>query len=147
MRLATAFRLLCFASIASLLAAASQADSQPEMRPGKWKVTMNMDMGGQKSNFDMTNCMGKEDVESQAGIHSPAAGGNTGEGEWNSSSDGCTINVKVKGNTMTMRSACGAEITETISTYSAESFLMKTKVTGGENPGTTIMEGKRIGDC
>lgn len=129
--------------IASLLASPSAFAADGAMKAGKWQMTMYTEEDGkQTGKMTMTQCMTAEQIGMQIG-----AAGTPEAMEMEGESDGCKYSHKQNGNTMDMMSTCGAEVTRTTITTTAESYSMRASVTGGEENSTTVMEGKRVGDC
>lgn len=118
----------------------------PELKPGKWQVTMTNETAGEKAaSFTMTQCMDRDMLTSQYAA-SGATDGKT-DGETSGDEGGCRFKSVQKDNTVTMETACDGETTTTVGTYAPDSFLIDSATASKNGSGKVVMEGKRLGDC
>jgi hypothetical protein len=132
--------------IAAVAAAATVVIGQSPIRPGRWEVTMQMqmpNMPAQMPEMKMTQCVTPEQVKDPANALPRPESGRGG-------SDCKVSDYKQSGNTVTWKMACTkpqqmtstGEMTFTDDSYSG---TMKNVMPQGEM--TMKMSGKRIGDC
>jgi hypothetical protein len=130
------FMLVTAVCLLALPLAASAATEGPTIKPGKWEVTVQMDMPGmQMPAQTVTQCISQADAESVIPKMQDA---------------GCKVSdVVMSGNTVTWKVACEAQhltgsgkLTFDETSYSGEAHL---KV--AETEMTMKYAGKRIGAC
>lgn len=114
----------------------------PDMKEGKWEITMKMEMPGMPMEmppFTHTQCLTQKDFvpdSSQQQQQSP---------------DCEKVNVKTSGNTVTWSTKCNSGNGDAMGsgsiTYSGKTFNGTMKVKQGAMVMTTHMKGKYIGKC
>lgn len=131
--------VLCFAIALPLL-----AEKSP-VKPGKWEMTMQMDMPNMPFKMPpikVTQCISKEDAENPEN--------SVPKGDAKKKSDCKVKDMKVTGKTITYSVICEKQKTEMDAemTYDEDTFtgVMKMKMDGQE-PITTKYSGKRLGEC
>ena len=126
----------------AVLIGATAAIAQSPVRPGRWEVTMQMEMPGSPAKMPemkSTQCVTPEQVKD------PANSLPSGPGK-----DCKVSDYKQSGNTVTWKMTCAGaqpststgELTFTDDTYTG---AMKTNMAGNEM--TMKLAGKRLGDC
>jgi hypothetical protein len=135
------------AALALLVTGIAIAQSSP-IRPGRWEVTMQMQMAGspiQMPEMKTTRCVTPEDAKDPT--RSLPSGP---EGRGGQKSDCKVSDYKVSGNTATWKMACTTpqamtgtgEMTFTDDSYTG---TLKTEMAQGQM--AMKMAGKRLGDC
>ena len=123
------------------------AQSSP-IRPGRWEVTMQMQMAGspiQMPEMKTTRCVTPEDVKDPA--RSLPSGP---EGRGGQKSDCKVDDYKVSGNTATWKMACTTPQAMTGTgemTFTDDSYTGTLKTDMAQGQMTMKMAGKRLGDC
>lgn len=133
---------ICTLSVLCLLLATLPAWGL-DLKPGKYEITAKVEMPGMPGGMTpqtTTQCLTEQDPVP----HSSA-----------SVQECKIIEMETKGNTVTYKMECNQQGMKTISTgrmtYSKESFEGTTQMSMGPEAGgmtvTTLVKGKRIGDC
>ena len=137
-------------SIAALvvLAGAAAAIAQSPVRPGRWEVTMQMQMAGspiQMPEMKTTRCVTPEEAKDPT--RSLPSGP---EGRGGQKSDCKVSDYKVSGNTATWKMACTTPQAMTGTgemTFADDSYTGTLKTEMAQGQMTMKMSGKRLGDC
>jgi hypothetical protein len=121
-----------------VVATAANAATPSPMKPGKWEVSVQMDMPGmQLPAQTATQCITKEQAESaEAAIPRNEAG--------------CKVSdIAVNGNTVSWKVACEAQhlTGEGTLTYQEDSYTGEAQMKIGEAEMKMKYKGKRLGDC
>jgi hypothetical protein len=133
------------ALVAAFAVLASNAEAQNPMRPGRWEVTMQMQMPTmpmQMPAIKSTQCV------TQAQIDSPDKGLPSGP---QSNPNACKVSdYKVSGNTVTWKMACsGAQPMSGTGEmrFGDDAYEGTMRMTMEQQEMTMKMSGKRLGDC
>lgn len=135
------------ATLAVLIVVASVIAQSP-IRPGRWEVTMQMQMPGstiQMPEMKSTRCVTPEDSKDPS--RSLPSGP---EGRGGQKSDCKMSDYKVSGNTATWKMACTGPqpMTGTSEmTFTDDSYTSTMKMDSAQGQMTMKMSGKRVGDC
>jgi hypothetical protein len=138
-----------FVAALVVLAAAVIAIAQASpIRPGRWEVTMQMQMAGspiQMPEMKTTRCVTPEEAKDPA--RSLPSGP---EGRGGQKSDCKVADYKVSGNTATWKMVCTTPQAMTTTgemTFTDDSYTGTMKADMAQGQMTMKMAGKRIGDC
>jgi hypothetical protein len=122
--------------------------AQSSIRPGRWEVTMQMQMAGspiQMPEMKSTRCVTPEDAKD------PSRAVPTGpEGRGGQTSDCKVADYKVSGNTATWKVMCSSPQPMTMTgemTFNDDSYTGTMKSDTPQGPMTMKMAGKRLGEC
>lgn len=135
------------AALALLITAIAIAQSSP-IRPGRWEVTMQMQMAGspiQMPEMKTTRCVTPEDAKDPT--RSLPSGP---EGRGGQKSDCKVSDYKVSGNTASWKMACTTPQAMTGTgemTFTDDSYTGTLKTDMAQGQMTMKMAGKRLGDC
>ena len=142
MRITTLIASVLFA----ILTAAVMA--QGPLRPGRWDVTMQMQMAGspiQMPEMKTSRCITPEEAKD------PTRSLPTGpEGRGGQKSDCKMADYKVSGNTATWKMVCTTPQPMTSTgemTFTDDSYTGTMKMDSPQGPMTMKLSGKRVGDC
>ena len=133
--------IIVVALIAGLFAA------QTQMKPGKWEISMSMDLKNVPfaiPPFKYTQCVTKEDIEKNKNTV-PVSGDKKKKCE--------VTDYKVIGNTVTWKTKCddgtegSGEITYKSDSYSGTMQMQTTDKNGKKKTVNYKINGKRTGDC
>jgi hypothetical protein len=135
-------------AVALVLGAAAAIAQTSPIRPGRWEVTMQMQMANspiQLPEMKTTQCVTPEQIKDPASALPQAAGAGRG-----GQTDCKVSDYKVSGNTATWQMSCtkpqaitsAGEMTFTADTYNG---TIKSNMAQGEM--TMKVAGKRLGDC
>jgi hypothetical protein len=129
------------------LAGAAVLDAQSPIRPGRWEVTMQMQMANmpiQMPAMKSTQCVTPDQAKDPAGaLPKGPQGGRGGQ-------DCKVSNYKVSGNTVTWQMACSAPQPMTSTgemTFTNDTYAGTMKMNSAEGDMTMKIAGKRLGDC
>ena len=131
-----------------VLVAAATALAQGPIRPGRWEVTMQMQMAGspiQMPEMKTTRCVTPEEAKDPS---KSLPSGPQGRGGQNS--DCKMADYKVSGNTATWKMVCTmpqAMTTTGEMTFNDDSYTGTMKADMAQGQMTMKMAGKRLGDC
>ena len=131
-----------------VLAGAAAAIAQSPVRPGRWEVTMQMQMAGspiQMPEMKSTRCVTPEDAKDPT--RSLPSGP---EGRGGQKSDCKMLDYKVTGNTATWKMVCTSPQAMTSTgqmTFADDSYTGTMKMDSPQGPMTMKLAGKRVGDC
>jgi hypothetical protein len=124
--------------------AVAELAAQSPMRPGRWEVTMQMQMANmpmQMPEMKTARCVTAEELRDPAGSVPSASPGN----------NSCKVSdYKVTGGTATWKVACTAPQAMTGSgemTFVGDSYTGLMKMTTPQGDMSMKMSGKRLGDC
>ena len=137
-----------FAVGMAILVGAAGAIAQSPVRPGRWELTMQMQMAGspvQMPEMKSTRCVTPEDAKDPA--RSLPSGP---EGRGGQKSDCKMSDYKVSGNTATWKMVCTSPQAMTSTgemTFTDDSYTGTMKMDSPQGPMTMKLAGKRIGDC
>jgi hypothetical protein len=141
-------RTLTFAAIATFALLTVSALAQGSIRPGRWEVTMQMQMAGspiQMPEMKTTRCITPEDAKD------PTRTVPTGpEGRGGQKSDCKVADYKVSGNTATWKMVCTSPQATTMTgemTFNDDSYTGTMKSDTPQGQMTMKMAGKRLGEC
>lgn len=122
--------------------------AQSSIRPGRWEVTMQMQMAGspiQMPEMKSTRCVTPEDAKD------PSRAVPTGpEGRGGQKSDCKVADYKVSGNTATWKMVCSSPQPMTMTgemTFNDDSYTGTMTSDTPQGPMTMKMAGKRLGEC
>jgi len=139
---------ITFAVGMAILVGAVGAIAQSPVRPGRWEVTMQMQMAGspvQMPEMKSTRCVTPEDAKDPA--RSLPSGP---EGRGGQKSDCKVSDYKMSGNTATWKMVCTSPQAMTSTnemTFNDDSYTGTMKMDSPQGPMTMKLAGKRIGDC
>ena len=139
---------ITFAVGMAILVGAAGAIAQSPVRPGRWEVTMQMQMAGspvQMPEMKSTRCVTPEDAKDPA--RSLPSGP---EGRGGQKSDCKVSDYKMSGNTATWKMVCTSPQAMTSTnemTFNDDSYTGTMKMDSPQGPMTMKLAGKRIGDC
>lgn len=137
-----------FVAALAVLAAVATAIAQGPIRPGRWDVTMQMQMAGspiQMPEMKTSRCVTPEDAKDPT--RSLPSGP---EGRGGQKSDCKVSDYKVSGNTATWKMACTTPQAMTGTgemTFTDDSYTGTLKTDMAQGQMTMKMSGKRVGDC
>jgi len=138
-----------FVAALVVLAAAVIAIAQASpIRPGRWEVTMQMQMAGspiQMPEMKTTRCVTPEEAKDPARSLPSAPEGRGGQ-----KSDCKVADYKVSGNTATWKMVCTTPQAMTTTgemTFTDDSYTGTMKADMAQGQMTMKMAGRRIGDC
>lgn len=125
-------------------ATVSDAAAQNPMRPGRWEVTMQMDMPGmpvQMPAMKNTQCVTQQQIDS------PTHGVPNGPG--NNPNDCKVSDYKVSGNTVTWNMACPSQSTTGSGElkFNGDTYEGLVKMMMQQKEMAMKFNGKRVGDC
>lgn len=133
-------------ALAVCAAAAVAAQTNP-MRPGRWDVTMQMEMPNmpvKMPEMKTSQCITEDQLE-----RDPASG--LPRGAQNAEQNSCKVSdYKFSGNTVTWKMTCtgqAAMTSEGEMTFAGDSYTGTMKMTTPQGPMSMKMSGKRAGDC
>lgn len=135
-------------AVALVLIGAAAAIAQSPVRPGRWEVTMQMEMAGspvQMPPMKTTQCVTPEDAKdpTRSLPNGPA-------GRGNQRSDCKMADYKMSGNTATWKMVCTSPqaMTSTAEmTFTDDSYNGTMKMDSPQGAMTMKIAGKRLGDC
>ena len=129
------------------LAGAAVLDAQSPIRPGRWEVTMQMQMANmpiQMPEMKSTQCVTPDQAKDPASaLPKGPQGGRGGQ-------DCKVSNYKVSGNTVTWQMACSAPQPMTSTgemTFTNDTYAGTMKMNSAQGDMTMKIAGKRLGDC
>jgi hypothetical protein len=134
--------------VALVLAGAAAVLAQSPVRPGRWEVTMQMQMAGspiQMPEMKSTRCVTPEDAKDPS--RSLPSGP---EGRGGAKSDCKMADYKVSGNTAAWKMVCTQPQAMTSTgemTFTDDSYNGTMKMDSPQGAMTMKLAGKRIGDC
>jgi hypothetical protein len=134
--------------VAVLAAVCATVMAQGPVRPGRWEVTMQMQMAGspiQMPEMKTTRCVTPEDAKDPS--RSLPSGP---EGRGGQKSDCKVSDYKVSGNTATWKMACTSPQAMTSTgemTFTDDTYTGTMKMDSPQGQMTMKMAGKRLGDC
>jgi hypothetical protein len=125
-------------------ATVSDAAAQNPMRPGRWEVTMQMDMPGmpvQMPAMKNTQCVTQQQIDS------PSHGVPNGPG--NNPNDCKVSDYKVSGNTVTWNMACPSQSMTGSGElkFNGDTYEGLVKMMAQQKEMAMKFNGKRLGDC
>ena len=122
--------------------------AQAQMKPGRWEVTMQMDMPGLPVKMPATkttSCITPQQAETPGGTLSSPGGRGRGGNE-----DCKTTDQKIDGNKVTWKMACtgaNAMTGDGEMVFNGDSYAGKMNMNMAQGQMTMQYTGKRIGDC
>jgi hypothetical protein len=141
-------RTVIFAAIATFAILIVNAVAQGSIRPGRWEVTMQMQMAGspmQMPEMKTTRCVTPEDAKD------PVRSMPTGpEGRGGQKSDCKVADYKTSGNTATWKMVCTSPQAMTMTgemTFNDDSYTGTMRSDTAQGQMTMKVAGKRLGDC
>jgi hypothetical protein len=134
-------------TVIAVFAVTALTIAQSPVRPGRWEVTMQMQMAGtpvQMPEMKTTQCVTPDQVKDPT---STLPSGPQGRGGKND----CKVqDYKVSGNTATWKMVCTSPQAMTSTgemTFTDDSYTGTMKMDSPQGPMTMKLSGKRLGDC
>jgi hypothetical protein len=133
--------------VLSLLFAVAAAAQQTPMRPGRWEITMQMEMANvpmKMPPMTVSECITAEQLKKDptSGLPSGAPKGSPND---------CKVSdYKQSGDTVSWKMACTnpqAMTGDGELTFKADAYTGTVKMTSPQGPMSMKMDGKRLGDC
>jgi hypothetical protein len=140
-------KTITFFAIAMLAILTAGAIAQSPIRPGRWEVTMQMQMAGapvQMPEMKTTQCVTPDQVKDPTSTLPTGPQGRGGKND-------CKVqDYKMSGNTATWKMVCTTPQPTTSTgemTFTDDSYTGTMKMDSAQGPMTMKMAGKRLGEC